>query len=132
MSLQIVYKNQGQTHLFFDFLGSIMPSVQESLPSLVSRFETVLMSVNLALILRKRGCRSNIQSKHNFPLLLYLFRCSKDNTLCSWWRSSRASAPATSLASSSALIRAFISVTQLVRSRKSAVKRCSLETKQKP
>lgn len=65
-------------------------------------------------------------------MLLYLFRCSKDNTLCSWWRSSRASAPATSLASSSALIRAFISVTQLVRSRKSAVKRCSLETKQKP
>lgn len=47
-------------------------------------------------------------------------------TLCSWWRSSRASAPATSLASSSALISACISVTQLLRSRKSAVKRCSL------
>lgn len=63
-------------------------------------------------------------------MLLYLFRFSKFNTLCSWWRSSRASAPATSLASSSALIRAFISVTQLVRSRKSAVKRCSLEAGQ--
>lgn len=52
---------------------------------------------------------------------------SRTGTLCSWWRSNRASAPATSLASSSALIRAFISVTQLVRSLKSAVKRCSLK-----
>ena len=59
---------------------------------------------------------------------MYLWLETRRNlTLCSWWRSRRASAPATSLASSSALIRAFISVTQLVRSRKSAVKRCSLQ-----
>ena len=47
-----------------------------------------------------------------------------NRTLCSWWRSRRASAPATSLASSSAAMMAFISWIQFTRSRKSDRNRC--------
>lgn len=53
----------GQTHLFLDFLRSIMPSVQQSLPSLISRFETVLMSINLALI-KHYGHNQSFNAKH--------------------------------------------------------------------
>lgn len=102
-----------------------MSRVEQSLAGFISNSKTVLMGIDLSLWEKEKF--NNIQrffERKSSSGLQHVVR--EVFTLCSWWRSSRASAPATSLASSSALIRACISVTQLVRSLKSAVKRCSL------
>lgn len=119
------------SYLFLYLLGGVVSCIKQGLACFIGDSEAVLMGINLPLKSREeektfREIPFSLLTRNKHFIQYLKKTCVIGYTLCSWWRSSRASAPATSLASSSALMRAFISVTQLVRSLKSAVKRCSL------
>ena len=91
-------------YLFFDLISSIMIGIDKFFSIIGKLLKSILWCINITLMDTKKELHVNKKtSRENESRVKMTF------TLCSWWRSRRLSALATSFASSSLWIKTFIS-----------------------